>query len=129
MKTIGNFFSRTLVGMGLTLGVASFFDGGLGFILISIICTAFISLVVWIPLWWIVGFVFLSIIGSFTKSSAKPEPKPPVNPDRYVLTRYLSQELARGKWSREQIDQRLRSNGWSDSAIQQAHRAVSTQRR
>jgi hypothetical protein len=122
MNNIGRFFPRTIVGMGLTLLVAAFFEGGVAFIFISIICTAFISLVIWIPLWWTVGYIFLTIIGQFTKSPAKR--KPPVVRESNVLTQYIRKELARGKWSLEQIDQRLRANGWSEGEIQYAHRAL-----
>ena len=49
----------------------------------------------------------------------------PADPDQYVLTHYIRQAIAKGKWSREQIDERLRDNGWRNEEIQKAHRAVS----
>ena len=129
MKVIGNFFLSTLVGLGLTFLIATFIEGGYEFILISIICTAFISLVIWIPIWFTLGFVFLSIIRLcarlFMKSKPKPQSdKPPIDPNLSVLSRYIRSELAKGRWNLDQIDQKLRSNGWSDEAIEDAHRSL-----
>ena len=120
------FVGCSLIGLCLTLLVAAFFDDGLLFVFLSIVCTAGISLVGWIPLWFTVGFIIVSVIGSSMKSA--PEQSRPSDPNQPLLVEYIGKALAKGRWSREQIDEHLRKNGWTNDEIQQAHNAVSAQR-
>jgi hypothetical protein len=130
MKAIAYFLLCTGLGACLTLLVAALVDNGLTFIFLSIVCTAGISLVVWIPVWWCVGFVILSllqelVIATVTKSPAKP--KPDVDTEARILTRYIRRELERGELNQKQISDALRRNGWSDEAVRNACRAVGVQ--
>ncbi len=125
MKTFRNIFLAPFIGLCITLLIAACIDGCLWFVAGSIICTAGISLIVWFPVWWFMGSIVLGIIDLFRETPEQPRPS--VDRDHLMLTRYITQALAAGRWSREQIDEHLRQNGWTDQAIERAHRATAAQ--
>ena len=65
---VGRFFARLGVGMLVTFVAMAIFMGpdvAVFFVGLSIVCTAGISLVVWIPTWWGIGATIFLIISAF----------------------------------------------------------------
>jgi hypothetical protein len=99
----------------------------------SIICTAGISLIIWIPVWYILGylaFAVLRFILSFFgvdlaeslglhKKKNKPAPQaeqPTLSRDQQALLNYIKKAQAKGL-SNAQISSNLQNNGWSRDSI------------
>ena len=99
---------------------------GFGLLFISIVCTAGVGLVFWIPLWWVVGWVTLSIWGAFKERGEEESTtkSSPLNHDQIALTTYLRQARALGMTETEVI-LCCRTNGWSDAEIEKARRLLS----
>lgn len=93
----------------------------------SILCTAGVSLVIWIPLWWLMGWITLAIARAIAKSqpdSSNNVATSTPNPDRQALLNYI--KLARSKgFSDSQISTRLRVEGWNDAEIASAQQLAS----
>jgi hypothetical protein len=97
----------------------------------SVVCTAGISLVIWIPLWWFVGWVIIKIFESLTGRTVGGEAtgdavystptgqSVPVSSDQKSLIDYI-EKASRNGLSETQITSRLKAQGWKDEEIQQA---------
>ena len=115
----------------VTLDISAAF----GIMALSIICTLGISLIIWIPLWYILGyltFAVLRFILSFfgvdlaesmginkKKNSSHPkeeEELPALNRDQQALLSYIQKAQAKGLNS-IQISSNLQNNGWSSDSI------------
>lgn len=140
---------RTMVGWVVTYIILAIVlaDPGSALILmaLSVICTAGISLILWVPLGYGVGWVVLAIVGLFVKTRAgdgekksgsgnhspvspgklpvlsnllEPElqRKPGLTGDQQAITNYIKKARARGL-TPEQITANLKNNGWSMDSI------------
>lgn len=119
-----------MCGLPIVLLVLTIVTGGavgdaFGFFVLSIICTAGMSLVIWLPLLYLAGWATLEIGTAIMKGlggkvAEKPVSKRPLlSRDEVALTRYIRQAEARGM-SRDEITLGLRRSGWSDEMIQKA---------
>src|SRR5688572_29883472 len=79
----------------------------------SIICTAGLGLIVWLPACWIAGIVVVTIISQIMHRE---------KPDDDLVT-YIREASARGL-SQQEIERKLQSQGWSDEIIQRARHRV-----
>jgi hypothetical protein len=105
------------------------------FLAVSIVCTAGVALVVWIPAWWIVGWLTLAVVGFFTSrfekdvSKARSENEPvggyaPVSEwTDLALEGYLRKAETKGLDPKKVTD-RLLHLGWSIGEIQTARKNV-----
>ena len=89
----------------------------------SIICTLGISLVIWLPLWYGVGYIVMLLYGLLTRPRAEPDAqqsgvadKPSLTNDQRALVDYIRKAAAKG-FSREKITENLRNNGWTGDNI------------
>lgn len=85
----------------------------------SVICTLGIGLIVWVPLFWLVGFVVLAIAELFGFSRSRVQATLPVQRDIRAITGYIHQSRVQGA-SDTQIATRLREKGWTDDEISRA---------
>jgi hypothetical protein len=122
-------------------------------VIISIICTGGISLIAWLPFWWLVGHAIIALFSSFnsrigtqavgnadssipegrllgqkheqrqTPSSSSSAPLS-IEPDQIMLRNYIRTMLGDFHHSREEIARRLLKKGWSNQAIDEAYQAV-----
>ena len=100
---------------------------------LSIICTAGISLIIWIPVWYILGYLafaalrfVLSLFGvdlaasmGLNKKKNNPHPKkeqPALTRDQQALLSYIKKAQAKGL-SNAEISSSLQKNGWSSDSI------------
>jgi len=129
MKSLASFaIGAPVTFLGLIV-VAGGVENAAMVVFCSVVLTAGVALVVWIPLCWFVGWVTLELIGSFVK---KPDGKeeatrkrPLLSRDEVALTEYIRQAEARGM-SDDKIVAHLRRNGWSNSQIQKARRILNS---
>ena len=130
------FLASLVFGMPVTFLVLTVFAGGFenAFLIIgaSIVCTAGIGLVVWVPLCWCAGAATLALIRLVTAKidvAANADDKPQPHFDRLfgqddlALTEYLRKANDRGI-SNDRIDARLRRTGWHDSEIRRARENI-----
>jgi len=93
---------------------------------LSIVCTAGVGLVFWIPLWWVVGWATLNFIGAlgFPVGGQSADRKTPVlmGPHR-ALTSYIRKCEARGV-SAEVMSAHMQSLGWGKKEIERAFQHV-----
>ena len=132
------FFLQLIVGFCICTAVTCVMTGGLeeGFslMLISIVCTAGVGLGVWIPMWWVTGWLTLLCLqlilgarGHFLSSMGeKPVAATPGAGDaatfdqrQQALQRYFRQARQKGM-DLEVFCERLRSCGWDQDEIQWA---------
>ena len=142
---MGWFLKRVTVGLLVSFFVVALFAGGLtgaiAVMAVSIICTAGIGLVVWVPVWWITGFMVLDVIcvslgiidppesndESLQSPSRGDETGKPS--ESRALKAYIRQALASGMDATE-IKHRLEQNGWQPPDIERAYqRVVEAQRK
>jgi len=115
------------VGLCVSAPVVCFFAGGvsegLTLMLLSIICTAGIALVVWVPVWWVIGWLLLAIVDLIR--SKQPKEKQAGDPKLRdeVLVAYLREADARGM-DQQTATSRLTSMGWSIGEIELARQRV-----
>lgn len=128
MKAMG----RIITGFPVSTLLLSLFAGGIQqafmILLVSIVCTAGIGLVVWIPLWWAVGWLAQTLFGRFRglgdeeDSPGRPAAtagEEPASSEDLSLMQFLKRAEARGI-SRDAIDRALTGAGWSEAEILQA---------
>ncbi|MCH7685312.1 MAG: hypothetical protein IH899_01290 [Planctomycetes bacterium] len=133
------FLASLGIGMPVTFLGLIIFTGGVEdawmVLVVSVICTAGIGLVVWIPVFWGVGAATLALIGIFVKKKpdGKDEAKgsPPdeakgtrLDLDQTAMTEYMKKAHARGM-SHDEISDRLHQQGWSFDVIKSAFRTLS----
>ena len=137
---MGKFFGRVFVGFFVSIPIVCILAGGAeqGFMLLlfSIVCTAGIGLVFWIPVWALVGGLTLAIIGRFSGTvEEKPDERHgsgslPRNKDirhDLALTAYIKQSVATGM-DADEMTRRLQLSGWATGEIQSAYqRFISSQ--
>ena len=123
VKTLIGFFAIVVVLSLVTAGGAS------PLIAASIICTAGVSLVIWIPLSYGVGSLIVSIYESVSKSkkTGGDGPKSSMNNEQKALTGYIHQSRSKGV-SDDNIFSLLKNNGWAENAIHEAFGLVATHR-
>ena len=125
-----NFFTRLLLGFILSIPITTILAGGVenafGLLVISIVCTAGIGLVFWIPVWWLVGMLTLDVVVRL--ASGKPAPQPKPNPtklaarDYGALQAFIAKAIAMGM-DADEITQLLQKNGWPKADIESAYRS------
>lgn len=139
--------SAFFTGLVITSAILFFMLGNdfFSLIFLSIVCTLGISLVIWIPLFWLVGYITLSIIykinpqlNQSSLSNDQDINQSPVpnnqslknqgvffvnNKQIYALVDYIKKAQAKG-YSDSQIETRLKKNGWSQSEIDQAFQLI-----
>jgi hypothetical protein len=112
---------------------------------LSIVCTAGIGLILWLPIWYWVGYAVVGPL-RFTLSAAginipglkKREPapqdqstksapgRPTLTRDQLALINYIKKAQTKGL-TKEQIYTKLQSNGWTAGSIVQAFQRVENQ--
>lgn len=99
---------------------------------LSIVCTLGISLIIWIPLGYGVGWIVFKIAGWDKPSHKKPregtqQPEPqsaaPLTRDQQALLNYIKKARTKGL-NDDQISQNLTSNGWATDSIAAAFQMV-----
>jgi hypothetical protein len=109
-KIAVGFITITVLSSLLTKGAA------LVIILASLICTAGVSLVIWVPVSYGVGAAIFWLAGSFF---GKPQPvkleKPPTK-EEIALANYAKQARENGL-TEDKIFLRLREKGWNEDII------------
>ncbi|MEA5468186.1 hypothetical protein [Spirulina sp. 06S082] len=102
-------------------------DNAISIIGLSIICTAGVSLVMWVPLWWLVGWIVVAIYQAIAKPSQGDRDRP-VNPikdaNQQALVNYMKLAKSKG-FSDTQISTRLRVEGWGNEEITEAQQLLS----
>ena len=112
---------------GLTDDYTSVPDGifsSMMFIVGSIICTAGIGLVGWIPIWWGLGALALALWEGTRPSETKSENPLRLDHGQQLVVDFIQKQRARGALSRNEINNRLREMGWSDATIEQSNQTV-----
>src|SRR3989344_9015960 len=121
--------TKTAIGFFTILLVVSLFAGPTSAIQLaafSIICTAGVSLVIWIPLSYGIGSLAFSIYESVTKSKKDgEEPKSSLTNDQKALTDYIHQSRSKGV-NDDNIFSMLKNNGWAENVIHDAFGLVAT---
>jgi hypothetical protein len=115
-----SFLHCVLIGFGLVfllLTVVGLFNeasifGGVIIIGVSIVCTLGVSLVLWVPLWWLLGWIVLTL---FQSKAAAPVVATTPKHLRPLIT-YIDQARSRG-YSNDQIQRRLIQEGWSETEV------------
>ena len=120
------FIGAPVTFLGLTIFVGGV-ENAWAVLVVSVVCTAGIGLVFWIPLCWLVGSGTLALIGIFVK---KPDGKEEATRKHTQFRRHevaLADFFRRAKdrgMSDDKIVADLRRNGWSDSQVQKARRIL-----
>ena len=124
----------------LTIFMAGDVATAFAILLFSIICTAGISLILWLPLWYGVGYLtvilFRLLVRAFGGQSASPAvtPQQPVaqaapageqalSRDQVAIITYIKKAKAKGL-NREFISKALQANGWPVESINQGFQRV-----
>ncbi|MEM9539798.1 MAG: hypothetical protein AAGA60_09830 [Cyanobacteria bacterium P01_E01_bin.42] len=125
------FLRKVSVGFIVTFGVLCIngINNALSILILSILCTAGVSLVMWIPLWWLVGWITFAIFRAIAKSNADSDPSRDTStstqdPNQQALLNYIKLAQSKG-FSDSQISTRLRVEGWSDAEIAAARQVAS----
>ena len=92
--------------------------GGWGFLVISVICTFGVALLIWLPVFWVIGSIVISLFNLFFNSDGKKETKS-LDQKQMVFIQYIQRERAAGV-SDQQISLAFKDVGWTDSDIQAA---------
>lgn len=102
----------------------------------SIVCTLGVSLILWIPIWWIVGSITILVaprLGN-TLNEARPEANNQLvtaqraSPAQRAIAQYIKKAENSGL-SDQAIDNRLVANGWSEDEIELARGLANIERR
>lgn len=137
------------IGFVLVFLILALFIGSLSdtfsLILLSVICTAGISLILWLPIWYGTGYLCLSLVRLVLKAfgvslpGASTTPRQPVTPattsgdqaqglsrDQTAVINYIQKAKAKGL-NREFITKALLANGWRHDNINAAFQWVERQ--
>lgn len=130
---MSGFFGRVGVGFLVSIPITTIIAGGVdnafGLVFISIICTAGIGLVFWIPVWWIAGWLTLGVLVATIKrilGDSNDETTPvPARRERpstayLALTAYIGKAMASGM-DVDEMRRRLQQNGWQTADIESAY--------
>ena len=134
-KVGGSNLQNIFAGCITTFVLISLFAGpgtAMGIYAGSIICTAGVSLVLWIPLWLAIGSIVMQIMNHFlTNKTAKPgddgggNQTPTLTNEQKALTDYIKQSKSKGV-DENNIFSLLKANGWAENAIHEAFGIVAT---
>jgi len=130
------FLGRVGVGFPVSLPILCILAGGVEngfvFLFLSIVCTAGIGLVVWLPVWWIVGWATLALL-AWGRSTLGDKPigeLPSVSSQEdlsfledQALTAYIRQAMAAGM-DADEMTRRMLQNGWQKAEIKVASQSV-----
>ncbi|MFK0733198.1 MAG: hypothetical protein HEQ35_24695 [Gloeotrichia echinulata IR180] len=107
----------------------------------SIVCTLGISLLIWIPLCWVVGWTVFEICSllfgeermrrAFRIATADADQTPinlPINNTELLSLVDYIKKCQRQGWSDTQIYSRLKARGWEDEEIEQAQNLANSRR-
>ncbi len=124
-----------LLGLPITFISLALLAGGIEnawmILWMSVICTAGISLLIWIPLWWFVGWIIIKIFESLTGRTiaggidaeatqvVSSGQTVPISSNQKSLIDYIEKAKKQGM-SETQISSRLKAQGWGEDEIQQA---------
>ncbi|OKH12522.1 hypothetical protein [[Limnothrix rosea] IAM M-220] len=121
----------TVIYLGVAIAVGDLVSAGT-LVLASIICTAGLSLIVWFPCSWLVGFLVLYLINSLKRKSFVPpseivvqstsveaEPTAVLSNDILAIAQYIKKSRNKGA-SDSQITNRLKWTGWTEKDIKMA---------
>lgn len=103
----------TYLGLLITLGWQNAFM----VIVFSVICTLGVSLVFWLPLFWLIGYLTFAVVALFRNTS--DETSSFAIAQTRSLQSYIQRSLQAGT-DEVQIRRRLQEQGWSDRDIAQA---------
>jgi hypothetical protein len=124
------FMARVGVGFCVSSVALCIFGGGVQaafqILALSIVCTAGLGLVFWIPLWWFVGWVTMTLVVAVAESRATQpakDVKPVVRRTEGAIMMYIRKATAEGM-NQDLIVQCLQSQGWSLAEIQKARQSV-----
>jgi hypothetical protein len=104
---------------------------------LSIICTLGISLILWLPVWYVMGYVIMLIPRRLLeargidirdrlapkKGGPAGEEQPGLSRDQQALIDYIKKAQTKGL-SNDQISQNLGKNGWTTASITAAFQLV-----
>lgn len=124
----------------LTVMMAGDINSAFLILVFSVICTAGISLILWLPLWYGAGYLavalFRLLVRAFGGQSASPAAtsQQPVaqaasageqalSRDQVAITNYIKKAKAKGL-NREFISKALQANGWTAESINQGFQLV-----
>jgi hypothetical protein len=123
-------FSITFIAMAAVSGGV---NGAAGILFASVVCTAGISLALWLPLWWVVGFVITEAYSLIAQLAGWQRIEVPITvsnqtvsltPEQVALANYTRDARTKGL-SETQIASRLTAQGWSNEEIELAQRIAS----
>ena len=124
--------ANILYGFVISLALLAIFIGGLGnaatFLILSIVCTAGISLVLWISIWWGIGFLFTTLVravggpdlaGRGNAAKKRQAVQLLRNETELALANYINTATLNGM-SDPEIRNRLLKVGWNEVEIDKA---------
>ena len=137
MRVLGLELSKTSVGFVISIPILMIITGGaedtFALLFMSIVCTAGIGLVAWIPIWWLLGTIFFALLraaGWVGPDTTKRHfaPKHPESDGKIppALTQYMRDASAAGmEW--DEITKRLQDNGWKPEDIRAGRESLAAQ--
>lgn len=133
---MSRFLGRVGMGFLVSIPITSLVTGSWGdafaLFLISIICTAGIGLVFWVPVWWGAGWLTLEVLfplmqsalsNSDTPTTFAPAVDHPPSTNTDALDAYIRNAMA-GGMETDEIKLRLWQNGWQEADIERAFENV-----
>lgn len=139
MKSWSRRILAALIGLA-EVGASLFFldgrsdDGLLAWVIVSVVCTAGLGLVIWIPVCWFLGEVTLEFLGALTGRSSRNRssapsadgaatPAPAGSTMNSALQTYVERMRAAGV-ADDELPARLRRVGWDEQTIAAVMRGV-----
>lgn len=119
---------KLLIGGPVLILVLSLIAGGLSnafyLLFVSIICTAGVGLIFWIPLSYATGSIVLYLVSFLNSKGRKPptetEKTASLTNNEIALINYIKQAIQNGS-SQSQTTALLKASGWQDEAIEKAY--------
>lgn len=129
---MSKFFGRVGLGLLISIPITTIIVGSIedacGMFLLSIICTAGIGLVFWIPVWWITGWLTLVLLSAavdiFAPDSSQGRqlstPHEGTSTAYQALCAYICRAMASGM-EVDEMRHRLQQHGWPPADIETAY--------
>ena len=127
-----NFFARLGLGFLISIPVTVILTGGVenafSLLLLSIVCTAGIGLVFWIPLWWFVGKLALDVVWKTAMGKTDQKPASAGNQTDFssrnigALKAYVAKAITSGM-EVDEMTRLLQQNGWQQAEIESAYQS------
>lgn len=122
------FLWRALAGIPLSIlfmwPIAGGLQDAVTLIVLSIVCTAGIGLVIWIPIWWFIGWTAFTLTGLATGKTETGSDQPPAIPkisrEHQAIINFMEIAYRTGT-PKEQIVSQLQDAGWPAHLIEEAH--------